>query len=377
MNIITRAEAKAAGLKRYFTGFPCKYGHVAERATVNGLCHECSRLKQIKNYHENREDNLHKQKIRRDSNPNHAAEQRARRYRRDPALAAKMALREQDAAAREEAQALGLSQYASPRPCGNGHTGNRFVGDGHCVECNKINCRLRFGFLGRFADRNPEIASAKAALRAARAERKRIRQEERARKVEATQWWRDAGRARREAIANGDKTYIGSQCRLGHSGIRYTKHGTCVECAAIQAASPEKKAYDAAYVQRNLPRILARSREYHARNPAQRIAYAREWARKNPARRKAISMAYKAKRRAIEKDGDPTSVIFAWIQKAPKICHWCGEKCKRKYHVDHYMPLSKGGRHEVSNLVIACPTCNLRKNAKDPLEFAASMGRLF
>src|SRR3954464_6823164 len=28
--IVTRTEAKAAGLPRYFTGKPCKYGHVAE-----------------------------------------------------------------------------------------------------------------------------------------------------------------------------------------------------------------------------------------------------------------------------------------------------------------------------------------------------------
>jgi hypothetical protein len=39
--IISRAEAKAAGLKRYFTGKPCPYGHVAERLRSNGLCAKC------------------------------------------------------------------------------------------------------------------------------------------------------------------------------------------------------------------------------------------------------------------------------------------------------------------------------------------------
>jgi 5-methylcytosine-specific restriction endonuclease McrA len=143
------------------------------------------------------------------------------------------------------------------------------------------------------------------------------------------------------------------------------------------AASPEKKAYDAIYQRLNIDRILARTREYSRRHAAKKMGQAREWARRNPEKRKAISMANKAKRRAIEKDGDPTSVTFAWVQKAPKVCYWCGVKCKTKYHVDHYRALSKGGKHEVSNLVIACPTCNLRKSAKDPLEFAASVGRLF
>jgi hypothetical protein len=41
-HIIGRAQAKALGLKRYFTGKPCKRGHVAERF-VSGPCLECSR----------------------------------------------------------------------------------------------------------------------------------------------------------------------------------------------------------------------------------------------------------------------------------------------------------------------------------------------
>ena len=41
--IITRAEAKAAGLTRYFTGKPCKHGHVAERLTSNKGCLTCDK----------------------------------------------------------------------------------------------------------------------------------------------------------------------------------------------------------------------------------------------------------------------------------------------------------------------------------------------
>jgi hypothetical protein len=40
--IITRAEAKALGLKRFFTGKPCKRGHVAERQVGNASCVECA-----------------------------------------------------------------------------------------------------------------------------------------------------------------------------------------------------------------------------------------------------------------------------------------------------------------------------------------------
>lgn len=41
MDIITRAEARRAGLNRYFTGVPCKNGHVDFRYTASGACKGC------------------------------------------------------------------------------------------------------------------------------------------------------------------------------------------------------------------------------------------------------------------------------------------------------------------------------------------------
>ena len=46
MNIITRAEARVQGLIRYFTGKPCKRGHLSERHTSTGNCLECFRVTQ-------------------------------------------------------------------------------------------------------------------------------------------------------------------------------------------------------------------------------------------------------------------------------------------------------------------------------------------
>ena len=39
----TRAEAKATGAKYYFTGEPCKHGHIAARKT-KGVCVDCMKL---------------------------------------------------------------------------------------------------------------------------------------------------------------------------------------------------------------------------------------------------------------------------------------------------------------------------------------------
>lgn len=41
--IITRKEALERGLKRYFTGKPCKHGHVSERKIGSGMCLSCDK----------------------------------------------------------------------------------------------------------------------------------------------------------------------------------------------------------------------------------------------------------------------------------------------------------------------------------------------
>lgn len=45
---ITLADAKRASLKRYFTGIPCKYGHVTERLVSNRGCCKCVRARALK-----------------------------------------------------------------------------------------------------------------------------------------------------------------------------------------------------------------------------------------------------------------------------------------------------------------------------------------
>lgn len=55
-------------------------------------------------------------------------------------------------------------------------------------------------------------------------------------------------------------------------------------------------------------------------------------------------------------------------------CYYC-KKTLTKYHVDHVIPITRGGSNDPSNLVVTCPTCNLRKNNKLPHEWIEG-GRL-
>lgn len=49
--IVTRAEAKARGLKRYFNGMPCPQSHLSERFVSTGTCHQCLRDLRARYYH--------------------------------------------------------------------------------------------------------------------------------------------------------------------------------------------------------------------------------------------------------------------------------------------------------------------------------------
>lgn len=58
-------------------------------------------------------------------------------------------------------------------------------------------------------------------------------------------------------------------------------------------------------------------------------------------------------------------------------CAICGKSLKKTgHHLDHIIPLARGGKNKDSNTQLTCPTCNRKKSARDPIAFAQSMGLL-
>ena len=104
--IITRDEAIAKGLTRYFTGKPCHKGHIAERGVAHYACVICH-------------------------NENSKQYQKAKRV-----LSKEKPLRE---AARQTAIANGDKTYFHGIPCKRGHIAARWTKGGRCVECSREN----------------------------------------------------------------------------------------------------------------------------------------------------------------------------------------------------------------------------------------------
>lgn len=66
--------------------------------------------------------------------------------------------------------------------------------------------------------------------------------------------------------------------------------------------------------------------------------------------------------------------ILYLLQKGK--CINCKKDLKGKYHIDHIHPVARGGTNHYWNLQLLCPSCNCRKHAKDPYDWANENGRL-
>ena len=126
--------------------------------------------------------------------------------------------------------------------------------------------------------------------------------------------------------------------------------------------------------EQNKERIAAGIKRCKTANRAKYNAIMRRYIKtpKGSAGKAAVS----EKRRAVKKQatmGDLKAIydwLQEWKQRESACCHWCKDSFNpSQCHVDHVIPLSKGGAHCLSNLVIACAKCNLSKGSKLPDEW--------
>lgn len=57
-------------------------------------------------------------------------------------------------------------------------------------------------------------------------------------------------------------------------------------------------------------------------------------------------------------------------------CACCGKPLGKNYHLDHIVPVAKGGSNTDDNIQLLRSTCNHEKSAKDPIKFMQERGFL-
>lgn len=134
------------------------------------------------------------------------------------------------------------------------------------------------------------------------------------------------------------------------SGMR----GQCRKCETARSLRSQRKysrqtrQRQATWVQRNRERV----RKTKA-----------EWVRSNP--EVCSANWHRRKARKLGAEGFHTvEDIKALYESQKGLCAYCSEPVGEEYHVDHVIPLSRGGGNGPDNLAIACPTCNRSKGAK-------------
>lgn len=221
---------------------------------------------------------------------------------------------------------------------------------------------------------------------------------------------------RQEAIANGCLYYFtGKPCKRNHTVKRLVKNGSCYECALqlrrckyheeYQKRKEEVKARAKKWRMDNLDRAreydkkkhmlkrdaeLVRMRERYEKTretdiERKRKAY-RENAEENRAKQrkryaenkdyfKPYIKARKARIRASNGSFSALQIKKMLIDQGCK-CIYCKIDISKNYHADHIIPVSKGGNSFIENIQLLCPTCNLRKRAKMPEDYAREIGLL-
>ncbi|MCO7736415.1 HNH endonuclease [Brucella intermedia] len=211
------------------------------------------------------------------------------------------------------ASKLGAKYYNTGAACIHGHTAPRSTSDGKCTVCKWLQWEAN----RRKKGKKPFQPN-----------------------------WKKA-----EAQELGDKFFHGEPCPHGHSGMRWTHNGACVECT-INAARKFQ----------NTPEGIEARKQWRFDNPDK----VREYNRNSKAKRKGAEGTHTAE--------DIRDILTRQKYK----CVECGASVRKKSnrHVDHIMPIALGGTNWPFNLQVLCPSCNLSKHAKHPLEWAREKGRL-
>ncbi len=131
---------------------------------------------------------------------------------------------------------------------------------------------------------------------------------------------------------------------------------------------------------KNKVSILHQKKEYYLNN----ITNIKEYRNKNKTRAKKVRKIYSSlevnrvkdrvrqkERKAIKKSTSDKTITVETLDILLKAqnnkCYHCGCSLDKTKHLDHYVPLNKGGTHSITNVVWSCVYCNTSKKDTMPI----------
>ena len=146
--------------------------------------------------------------------------------------------------------------------------------------------------------------------------------------------------------------------------------------AKWQKENPERrKIIRDRWVAKNLEKMREMRKAWKLANPDKVRADCAAWMRNHP----EVRISSEAKRRTAKTEAGGSfskeEIDDLYLKQKGK-CAICRESTKEKFHRDHIYPVALGGTSDISNIQLLCPTCNCKKGAKHPIDYAQQIGML-
>ncbi len=146
---------------------------------------------------------------------------------------------------------------------------------------------------------------------------------------------------------------------------------------AWRKANPEKvKQMVKRWKNANRDKVLEDAREYARKWRVENLELARArhkaWAKANPDKIRIQLRKRYGRRKATTKSASYTfSDVKRLYSEQKGLCAnpFCACDLNETFHIDHSLPLSRGGSNGPDNIQLMCPSCNSRKHAKTMDEF--------
>lgn len=246
-----------------------------------------------------------------------------------------------------EAKVRGLKRYFTGVPCNRGHLSERNI-SGACVECKREYEEKRDPeYYKKWRANNRDKCKAYHDKARDAGYNKEYYKKNREREIAEAQAWRAKNLVRAKEASRD----------------WYARNRERNRSASLQ------------YYHENKEAIRVRSRVWRERTSDIRREKSKEWRLRNP--EKVSQYARNARAKRANAPGRITPAEAADILNLQRgKCAMCQTKLGSKKHLDHIIPIARGGANTRRNAQYLCASCNHRKHAKDPIDFAREKGFL-
>ena len=154
--------------------------------------------------------------------------------------------------------------------------------------------------------------------------------------------------------------FTGVPCKHGHISKRFTSTKQCCECLSQRSKRADVKAKAKTYPSNQPDAQAKRNARWKSENTDKYLEYQRQYRRDNRGKMNSHSKNYKE----LKNGWVLSSIEKMMVENLYEDCRRISQETGVPHHIDHIIPLSKGGPHHPWNLRIITAEENLRKSNK-------------